>query len=160
MQARLPGLRESTGYGASYNREIDAWVIYWMPGAVPLGVAVSGFDRRDVAEHLIAALQMTINGREPVAAASVSRMIELGEEIESGGGQMGERYDPRHAPGAMPADVCEFGVVDLDQGKEICRAWTADGARRIANALNAAEGRKLETISSCLRSDSEEGDNG
>jgi hypothetical protein len=69
---------------------------------------------------------------------------------------MDERYDPRHIPGAMPADVCEFGVVDLDQGKEICRAWTADGARRIANALNAAEGRRADAISLCLRSESEE----
>ena len=64
---------------------------------------------------------------------------------------MGERYEPRHVPGKMPMDVCEFGVVDLDLGQEICRAWTANGARRIANALNGAEGRKLNIIGSCLR---------
>ena len=67
---------------------------------------------------------------------------------------MSERYQARHVPGGnMPTDCCEYGVIDWDVGKEICRAWTADGARRIANALNDAEGRKLAAISSCLRSD-------
>lgn len=69
---------------------------------------------------------------------------------------MGERYEARHVPGGnMPTDCCEFGVVDLDIGQEICRAWTANGARRIANALNGAEGRKMDIIGSCLRQDME-----
>lgn len=54
-------------------------------------------------------------------------------------------------------DVCEFGVVDLEIGQEICRAWTANGARRIANALNGAEGRKLNVVGSCLRNPSKGG---
>lgn len=69
---------------------------------------------------------------------------------------MGERYEPRHVPMGAPSDCCHFGVVDLDLGKEICRAWTADGARRIANALNGVEGRKLNIIGSCLRDDTTE----
>lgn len=70
---------------------------------------------------------------------------------------MGERYEPRHVPGGCPMDVCEFGVVDLEIGQEICRAWTANGARRIANALNGAEGRKLNVVGSCLRNPSKGG---
>ena len=69
---------------------------------------------------------------------------------------MAERYEARRVTGgSMPTDCCEFGVVDLDIGQEICRAWTSDGARRIANALNGAEGRKLNIIGSCLRQDVE-----
>lgn len=64
MQARLPEAGEATGYGSSYDRHIDAWVIYWMPGTVPLGVAVPGFRRRDVAEHLLAGLRMTVESKE------------------------------------------------------------------------------------------------
>lgn len=57
---------------------------------------------------------------------------------------MADRYAPRHVPGGMPAEVCEYGVVDMASGKEICRAWSADAARNISNALNSAEWRRKE----------------
>lgn len=64
---------------------------------------------------------------------------------------MNERYEPRHCYGEnIPTDCCEFAVVDLEVGKEICRVWTADNARRIARLLNAENGRKQDVLG-CLR---------
>ena len=55
---------------------------------------------------------------------------------------MTKRYEPRHVAHGMPSDCCHFGVIDLDRGGiELCRAWDEEAARRIANAMNAAEGR-------------------
>lgn len=39
----------------------------------------------------------------------------------------------------MPTDCCEFGVVDLERGVEICRVWREEDVRRIARLLNNHE---------------------
>ena len=63
-----------------------------------------------------------------------------------------DRYEPRHVHGGMPTDCCEFGVIDMDRGGiELCRCWTADDARRISAAMNAAAGRKNAAIANCFR---------
>ena len=45
-------------------------------------------------------------------------------------------YEARHVAGGMPADCCNYGVVSLSKGKEVCRVWDADDARLIAQLLN------------------------
>lgn len=68
---------------------------------------------------------------------------------------MTPRYEPRTGFGKIPTDCCDFAVVDLEQGIEVCRVWTADNARKIARLMNDAEGRKVATISACLRQSKE-----
>jgi hypothetical protein len=46
-------------------------------------------------------------------------------------------YEPRSCKG-IPADCCDYGVVSLSAGKEVCRVWDEQDARAIASALAAA----------------------
>jgi len=36
----------------------------------------------------------------------------------------------------MPSDCCDYAVVSLTEGAEVCRVWTEGNARRIASLLN------------------------
>lgn len=47
-------------------------------------------------------------------------------------------YEARIVQGGMPTDCCEYSVVSLSRGIEICRVWQEEDARKIANTLNAA----------------------
>lgn len=38
----------------------------------------------------------------------------------------------------MPADCCDYGVVSFETGKEVCRVWLEEDARKIADLLNGA----------------------
>jgi hypothetical protein len=38
----------------------------------------------------------------------------------------------------MPADCCDYGVISFETGKEVCRVWLEEDARKIADLLNAA----------------------
>lgn len=44
-------------------------------------------------------------------------------------------YEARHAPG-IPTDCCDFGIVSLSQGREVCRVWERDDAEHLAAILN------------------------
>tara|TARA_R100001086_G_scaffold172234_1_gene94235 strand:+ start:353 stop:556 length:204 start_codon:yes stop_codon:yes gene_type:complete len=55
---RVPDEGEAEGYGASYRRDLGVWVIYWMPGAVPLGVTA---DTRGACDLIIGALRAELN---------------------------------------------------------------------------------------------------
>tara|TARA_R110000772_G_scaffold99174_2_gene198846 strand:- start:9519 stop:9758 length:240 start_codon:yes stop_codon:yes gene_type:complete len=47
------------------------------------------------------------------------------------------RFEPRTVGAKnLPTDCCEFGVVDLKEGIEVCRVWREDYARKIAHLLN------------------------
>lgn len=47
----------------------------------------------------------------------------------------GGPYEARFCKG-VPAGVCDYGVVSLSAGKEVCRVWEEDDARKIACLLN------------------------
>lgn len=55
---RVPSEGEAEGYGATYRRDLGAWVIYWMPGAVPLGVTA---DNRAACDLILGALRAESN---------------------------------------------------------------------------------------------------
>lgn len=44
-------------------------------------------------------------------------------------------YEARHAPG-IRTDCCDFGIISLSQGREICRVWERDDAEELAATLN------------------------
>lgn len=46
-------------------------------------------------------------------------------------------YEARHCPG-IPTDCCDFGIVSLSQGREVCRVWDRDDAEHLAKMLNSA----------------------
>ncbi len=45
------------------------------------------------------------------------------------------RFEPYGGAGPLPTDCCEFAVVDNSTGKEICRVWEEEHARKIASLL-------------------------
>ncbi|MDF2621802.1 MAG: hypothetical protein K0S00_4461 [Xanthobacteraceae bacterium] len=45
-------------------------------------------------------------------------------------------YEARHCAG-VPASVCDYGVVSLSAGIEVCRVWKEQDARAISDLLNA-----------------------
>ncbi|MFV1539426.1 MULTISPECIES: hypothetical protein [unclassified Phaeobacter] len=47
-----------------------------------------------------------------------------------------ERYQPYGGAGKLPTECCEYSVVDNEAGKEICRVWDVEDARKIAFVLN------------------------
>ncbi len=51
---RPPCPGEATGYGASFSRDLGVWVIYWMPGSVPLGATA---ETREACEFILGALR-------------------------------------------------------------------------------------------------------
>lgn len=71
-------------------------------------------------------------------------------------------YEARICPG-IPTDCCDYGVISHETGKEVCRVWTEEDARRIADLLNlprppAADagevlGEALFVLSDRLRAD-------
>ncbi|WP_342643413.1 hypothetical protein [Rhodoligotrophos ferricapiens] len=48
-------------------------------------------------------------------------------------------YEARICKG-IPADCCDYGVISLSEGQEVCRVWREQDARAIAAALSAIEG--------------------
>lgn len=44
-------------------------------------------------------------------------------------------YEARYCAG-IPANVCDYGVVSLSTGIEVCRVWKEQDARAIADLLN------------------------
>ena len=46
-------------------------------------------------------------------------------------------YEARFVDGGMPSDCCEYGVISLSEGREVCRVWREQDARAIASALSA-----------------------
>lgn len=52
------------------------------------------------------------------------------------------RFRPYGGAGKLPVDCCEFSVVDEKTGKEVCRCWTEDEARRIAFLLDVNDCEK------------------
>lgn len=57
---RVPAGGEATGYGATFRRDLGAWVLYWMPGAVPLGVTA---ETREACDLILGALRTTLAKR-------------------------------------------------------------------------------------------------
>jgi hypothetical protein len=57
-QPRVPAPGEATGFGASYCRDQREWMIYWMPGSVPLGVTA---DSRAACDLILGALRAESN---------------------------------------------------------------------------------------------------
>lgn len=56
--------------------------------------------------------------------ADVEGLVERGE------------YEARIVHGGMPTDCCDYGVVSLSRGVEVCRVWREEDARTIAELLN------------------------
>lgn len=52
-------------------------------------------------------------------------------------GEPVDQYVARICVG-IPADCCDYGVVSLARGLEVCRVWREEDARQIASLLNAA----------------------
>lgn len=48
-----------------------------------------------------------------------------------------EKFEARICKG-MPTDCCDYGVISLETGKEVCRVWLEQDARKIAVLLNGA----------------------
>lgn len=46
-------------------------------------------------------------------------------------------YEARVVVGGMPTDCCDYGVISHATGKEVCRVWLEEDARKIAELLNA-----------------------
>ena len=56
---------------------------------------------------------------------------------------MGEqRYQPYGGAGALPVHCCEFAVVDMENGIEICRCWSLEKAQHIAFVMSVATAPK------------------
>ncbi len=57
-----------------------------------------------------------------------------------GGGVEAETRGPYEARICkdMPADCCDYGVISLSEGREVCRVWREQDARAIAAALAAS----------------------
>lgn len=48
------------------------------------------------------------------------------------------RFQAYQSPhGGTPTECCNFAVVDNSTGKEVCRVWKEDDARRIALLLDS-----------------------
>lgn len=47
-----------------------------------------------------------------------------------------EEYEARMVAGGMPTDCCDYGVISVSRGVEVCRVWREDDARKIADLLN------------------------
>ena len=47
-----------------------------------------------------------------------------------------ERYQTYGGAGKLPTECCEYSVVDNEAGKEICRVWDVEDARKISFILN------------------------
>lgn len=45
-------------------------------------------------------------------------------------------FGARYCPG-VPADCCDYGVIAYHTGKEVCRVWLEEDARKITDLLNA-----------------------
>jgi hypothetical protein len=45
------------------------------------------------------------------------------------------KYEARVCKG-IPSDCCDYGVISLETGLEVCRVWAEDNARLIADLLN------------------------
>ncbi|MCB5411492.1 hypothetical protein [Pseudogemmobacter faecipullorum] len=52
------------------------------------------------------------------------------------GEPVARKYEAR-ACKSMPAECCDYGVISLDTGMEICRVWTENDVRLISDLLNA-----------------------
>lgn len=64
-------------------------------------------------------------------------------------------YEARICPG-IPTDCCDYGVISHETGKEVCRVWTEEDARRIADLLNlprppAADAGEVQDIIAALK---------
>lgn len=61
--------------------------------------------------------------------------------VEAGGEAPETRgpYEARICKG-MPTDCCDYGVVSLSEGREVCRVWREQDARAIAAALATPAG--------------------
>lgn len=47
------------------------------------------------------------------------------------------RFQPYGGAGDLPTECCKFSVVDNETGKEVCRVWDEEDARKIAALLQA-----------------------
>ena len=56
-------------------------------------------------------------------------------------------FEPRTCKD-VPADCCDFAVISLSEGVEICRVWKEADARKISDLLNATA---LERLSGRVR---------
>jgi len=54
-------------------------------------------------------------------------------------------YEARHCPN-IPTNCCDFGIVSLSQGREVCRVWERDDAERIAELLNSERGAASRAV--------------
>lgn len=86
----------------------DGWELF---GKAGLELSLS-------AEHFNVGTEITLN--EPMEGNLQSSRFEA---------RMVEKQD-------LPVDCCQFGVVDLEKGVEVCRVWQMEDARRISTLLN------------------------
>ncbi|WP_201273306.1 hypothetical protein [Sinorhizobium meliloti] len=61
-----------------------------------------------------------------------SALVDKPEAVEVGPPEL---YAARICKG-IPADCCDYGVIALAEGVEVCRVWTEENARKIARLLN------------------------
>lgn len=60
------------------------------------------------------------------------------QQSASPSGLVTEKFEAQMVSGGMPTDCCDYGVVSLAKGIEVCRVWREDDARLIAELLNRA----------------------
>lgn len=106
----------------------------WMEGGKPLYVDVyTTMRRHDTLEAAKAAAQADYEARirsaiEPAPSPRVSTS-----------------YEARICKG-IPTDCCDYGVVDLSAGIEVCRVWKEDDARWIAELLNGEPSPRAQAL--------------
>jgi len=61
------------------------------------------------------------------------------------------RFQPYGGAGPLPTDCCDFAVVDTKTGKEVCRVWDEEDARRIADLLETAQPKQEDCDSAKQR---------
>lgn len=62
------------------------------------------------------------------------------------------RFEPRTVGAKnMPTDCCEYGVVDVNRGVEVCRVWDEEDCRRIARLLNQDDEARSKALDELAR---------
>ncbi|RVI16107.1 restriction alleviation protein, Lar family [Sinorhizobium meliloti] len=90
----------------------------------------------DHPDHLLITPEELTEILENVVDLAASRirscLLDKPEAVEVGPPEL---YAARICKG-IPADCCDYGVIALAEGVEVCRVWTEENARKIARLLN------------------------
>lgn len=154
-QNHAPKSREATPAPAPARREaanIDEFVTRFFESAKPplterekqiaamaMGYAVADITAPAASRELMGAVEQSAIDQKPIPAQADGG-VHQNEDCctRRSRGDLPETrgpYEARHCPGS-PADCCDYGVVSLSEGIEVCRVWRERDARAIAAALD------------------------